>query len=197
VPLIDGRRLQLAAPGELAEMLGLPPPPLPREAGDILGAMPRQGFVKWDCRPGNAIVTDKGHVVWIDWEHACRGEPFEDLAWLLCDEWVPEWPEAEQRLMDKYLKPLLEKAEDDPKMLYMAVFATLHMLVRLKTILRLKGDGPWWKRETCLEHDLLGVTQETALRLARRAARWAGHSPATQPMIPWLGKLENKLAGLD
>ncbi len=197
VPLVDGRKIQLGGAAAVAELLGMDPPPLPEAIAASLDAAPRRHFIKWDARPGNAIVTEDGRTCWIDWEHACRGEPLEDVVWLLCDEWLPDWPQVEQRLIRRHLGSLFGNDPDGRHHTYFTVFAVLHMTVRLQMILRRKGDGPWWRKDACLEHDLLGVTRDTAVRLARRAARWAGASPATGPLAPWLGTVAARLDELE
>ena len=191
VPWVVNRRLRLGAPGRLGETLGVPAPPLPRQLAELYDAAPRRHFVKWDARPGNAMVRADGTIAWIDWEHCCRSERLADLVWLLCDEWVPDDPAAEQRLLEEHRHAFVGGGARQTD--YLALFGTLHMIVRLDVILKLKGNGPWWNADVCLEHDLLGVTADETAALARRAARWAARAAVTEPLAPWLRELAPRL----
>ena len=82
--------------------LGIPAPDLDRNALLGLLGVPEPRFVKWDARPGNAYVVD-GTVFWFDWEHAGKRNALDDMAWLLGDEFVPEYPEMELRLIDAFV----------------------------------------------------------------------------------------------
>ena len=84
----------LSTPGRVAGQLGVPDP----DIGAVIRPAqltPRQfSFVKWDARPGNALLLDNGAddggAAWIDWEHCGARDALDDLAWLLCDEYMPD-----------------------------------------------------------------------------------------------------------
>lgn len=128
-------------------------------------------FVKWDSRPGNALVDTSGQVGWFDWEHCGVASAEDDLVWLLADEWSPNVPEAEFEL----LKLLAETREVEFNALVERFHtkAVLHSMIRLGLIFRRKGDGPWWSAKSSLENDRVGVSLAHVRRVVARADRWA------------------------
>lgn len=122
----------------------------------------------------------------MDWEHACFGHAVTDLDWLLGDEWLPDWPEREERLITSRLDQMAPSLAAHGGADYFWLYGTLHGLMRLAMILALRGGGPWWDAEVCLEHDLRGVTAECAGRICRRAARWAARSNLCADFVPWI-----------
>lgn len=193
VAILGGHKRLLKGPEKMAAKLGLAPPFL--AAGGlmrVLGA-PSHHFIKWDTRPANAVLGDNGAVVWIDWEECGRGNRLRDLAWLLCDEWLPEWPDTEARIIAKYLGAFADGAAPEEATEYLAVLGTLQAISRLDALLGLKGDGPWWDEDACLAHELFGVTRANARRLSARAMRWAARSPLTSPLAPWLAGAAERL----
>ena len=178
-----GARLGMAAPelptAELTRMLAVGPP----------------RFVKWDARPGNAIVRRDLSVAWFDWEHCgCRNR-LDDLGWLLGDEYVPDWPEVEERLLARHLPSFAEDGDPVAAEAYLRCFGTLHMCVRLALILSKKGERDWWDAEDCLARDRVGVTAAAARTTAWRAARWSAQAPLLEALPPWFERLAGRLAG--
>jgi hypothetical protein len=169
-------------------------PPLPAEALVDLLRVREPWLIKWDARPGNALVGEGGRLVWIDLEHCgCRNR-LDDLAWLLCDEYAPDLPEVEARLLERHLRAFAEGWGPGEAARYLAAYGTFHGLVRLSVILDRKGRGPWWDRRRCLAADMPDVSRAGALTLARRAGRWAGRCPLTAPLVPWLVAVERRIA---
>ncbi len=153
-------------------------------------------LVKWDSRPGNAMVRD-GAVVWVDWEHCGRRDPLDDIAWLLADEFTPDFPEIEDRLLDRFQSLGAARRGHDAARAYLGLFGSLHMCVRFGLILSRKGDGGWWDADYCLRRDKIGVTREAALRVCARGRRWAGWNPLVQPLADWWARLADHLASLE
>jgi hypothetical protein len=184
-------------PRRIGLYLRTPTPPL---AVDELVEDLRVGsarFVKWDARPGNALLLDGDRVAWFDWEHcACRNR-LDDVAWLLGDEYAVDLPDVEQRLLARHLAAIDPERAPEKAGAYLAAFGTFHMSVRLSLILRRKGDGPWWNWETCLAGDKVGVDRDAAVRLCRRAARWSVGHPRTAPLAPWFLKVGDRLTRQD
>ena len=197
VAILGDQKRLLKVPGKVAARLGLPPPFL--ATGDLMRVLraPSHHFIKWDTRLANAVLGDDRSVVWIDWEECGRGNRLRDLAWLLCDEWLPEWPDTEERIIKKYLGAFADGAAlgegTEEATDYLAVFGTLQATSRLDALLGLKGDGPWWDEGACLAHELFGVTRANALRLCARAIRWAARSPLTLPLAPWMAGARERL----
>ena len=51
----------------------MPPPELDEPSLIALLRVKTPAFIKWDARPGNAIVNKNGTITWFDWEHCgCR-----------------------------------------------------------------------------------------------------------------------------
>ena len=70
----------LERPLFIGEYLGSPPPRPQVTALQALLKIRRQRFIKWDARPGNAMVTKDDQVYWFDWEHCGSRNRLDDLA---------------------------------------------------------------------------------------------------------------------
>ena len=193
VPYSHGHRILLDAPAVVGKALGLAPPF--QAEWELIFALqkPWHRFIKWDARLGNAIIGDDGAVGWIDWEECGQGDPLRNLVKVLCDDWMPDWPAAEERLIEAHLPPLLHGRDPEQGRTFLAVYGTLLSIVRLGWVVRLKGDGPWWNPALCLEHELVAVTPEAAGWHCRRGARWARRSTLTEGLAPWLDALAGKV----
>lgn len=161
-----------------------------------LFAVKQLRFIKWDARPGNAMVTVNDRVAWFDWEHSGTRCRLDDVAWLLCDEFTPDNPEMEARLLDRYLDEFADRLSLDEAHRYLKAYGVFHSVVRLGLILSLKKDEKWWDFDYCVERDKVGVTLECATRVTRRAARWADFDVITRPLVPWFENVANKLETL-
>ena len=154
-------------------------------------------FVKWDARPGNAIIRADGRMAWIDWEDCGARNRLDDMAWLLGDEFVPDLPiEVEERLLAAHVPHFADDMPLADAVEYLSAYGTLHMCVRLGMILNERGGGPWWDQELCLATDQVGVTLEHARRLCRRAARWSARSAIVRALSPWFDEVEKRLGQL-
>lgn len=175
----------LSMPQQIGEHLGVAAPELPtRELTNMLN-VGEPVFIKWDARPGNAIVRKDESVAWIDWEHCGRRHPLDDLAWLFGDEYTPYWPDVENELIGPFLKKFAPTDTEDTAGAYLATFGTFHMCVRLGLILEHKGEGTWWDEDYCLIRDKIGVTAPAAKRLCTRGARWAARGSLIEAFVPW------------
>lgn len=172
-------------PSHLAKRFDLAAPVFDRDSVRRHLQVPEPHFVKWDARPGNAIVTSRGKVVWMDWEHCGRRQAHDDLVWLLADEWCPDFNGIENELRNLFPN---QSAEG------FAIMATLHSCVRLDLIVSRKGDGPWWDHIDCRDADKIGVTQMHAQRVISKAARWAAHQDATATLAPFFKQISRALA---
>lgn len=161
----DGWETDLATvPLRLAERLELPLPDYDLAEVESMLAVTSFQPVKWDARPGNALCTPDGRVVWIDWEHCGLRRATDDLAWLLADEWCPQHPDLEPLLVSQF-------AASSPE--HFSTMAILHAFIRVDLILSRLGNGLWWDRGTCLAQDKIGVT-ESELRLQlMKIQRWS------------------------
>lgn len=153
-------------------------------------------FIKWDARPGNAMVNDDHQAAWFDWEHCGNRCRLDDVAWLLCDEFTPDIPDTEVRLIEDYLEHFADALPRDEAHRYLKAYGVFHSVVRLGLILSLKKDEDWWDFDYCVERDKVGVTLECAQRVTRRAARWADLDSTTRPLVSWFENVADKLETL-
>lgn len=150
-------------------------------------------FIKWDARPGNALCHPQGYVTWFDWEHCGVRNRLDDMAWLLCDEFVPNKPEIELRIINEFIDQFADQYSKDQAEQYLYTFGVFHSCVRLGLILSYKKDGSWWNLQKCIDGDKAGVTQQLAIRLCNRARRWAEKSEYTECLSPWFDELTENL----
>lgn len=180
----------LQVPHRLAEQHGLTLELLDQAALiPRLNSQPRR-FIKWDARPGNAILRPDHSLCWFDWEHCGLRARADDIVWLLADEWAPDIPAAEQYAIRR-LAACGEASSADLTW-YFATMAVLHSCVRLSLIFARKGNGPWWNPEACLRFDLVGVTPAHVTLLCDRALRWVDQAPELKHLAPLLESLKAK-----
>lgn len=183
----------IAAPERVGRMTGCPAPGIAASALNALLASKHRGFIKWDARPGNAIVRADGGIGWIDWEHCGRRNPLDDLGWLLGDEYCPGPANSIWQTLDPQLDAFAQGTTPQEMRDYLNAFTTLHMCKRLELILVKKGEGPWWNAEHCLAEDKVGVTPTMTIGLCRRAADWAGRLEATSTLSSWFDRLAERI----
>lgn len=186
----------LNRPAIIGQHLGIPAPQ--PQLGEILTLFsvntPR--FIKWDARPGNAMVRGDHQVAWFDWEHAGTRHRLDDMVWLLGDEFVPNLPDIETQLVDEYITEFADQFDDLMARQYFYAFGVFHSTVRLGLILSNKENKSWWDFQYCLDGDKVGVTLELAQRLCIRASRWAQYSEMTNNLAPWYLNIAEKLEEL-
>ncbi|NQW53559.1 MAG: phosphotransferase [Rhodospirillales bacterium] len=178
----------------IGEQLQLSAPALPTDRLVAQLRPQRPAFIKWDARPANAAIRADGAVAWFDWEHCGCRHPLDDVVWLLCDEYTPDLPKVEERLIGRILPWFLNGSAQDVAYDYLMTFGALHGAMRLSLILTEKADGPWWDPARCLDLDSVGVTSEMALRLCRRSARWAARGSLTPELGNWFEEVAERLA---
>jgi len=188
----------LERPYPIADFFEIPAPKLNMKALYHTLRVKHPRFVKWDSRPGNAVVNSNGTVAWYDWEHAGSRNRLDDMVWLLADEFVPDYPEMEARLLDKYLADFADHKSLEEAKTYLRIYGTFHMLIRFGLMLTYKNkdDKEWWDIDYCIKKDKIGITLECAQRTCLRAARWAQYSPLTEDLSPWLKEIALKLETL-
>lgn len=179
----------LGLPAVLAERCDLAIPEFDSPAIRKALASPPRSFVKWDARPGNALIqSTDDRPVWIDWEHAGCRVTADDLAWLVCDEWFPDDPELETAAITGFRDAYRDRFDYDFEH-YLALFGCLHLTVRISLILGSQRDTGWGDRTRLLALDRIGATPELLLRLARRGARWAARSPETEGLKSFFSEI--------
>ena len=180
-------------PGVIGEYLDVPAPSLDEKA--LCSALkPRSlEFVKWDARPGNAVVDDAGVVRWFDWEHAGLRCGLDDIAWLLGDEYVIDDVEGEAELLNEFVPRFAPGRDPEEAGRYLAAYGTFHMTIRLGLILKYKSDK-WWGFDHCIDNDKVGIMLHCARNLCQRAARWSARHPDTVPLSAWFQQVQDRLA---
>ncbi|MBT3930726.1 MAG: phosphotransferase [Rhodospirillaceae bacterium] len=176
-------------PNRIGEALDVAAPTLD---GDGLVARLRVGapsFLKWDARPGNAVVCEDGSIGWFDWEHCGARNALDDFAWLLADEYVPQV----SGLAD--IAVANAPADMDPAAAreYFLTYATFHTAVRLALVVHHKDDGEWWDEDMCLAEDKVRVTAAGAALLCGRGAEFAAGTDRTAPLARWFGAIAERL----
>lgn len=171
---ITGRRLDAIT--ALAQALGVEPPTLDRALVTDAMAVAPVGFVRGDCRAGNAVLDSGGRVRWFDFEDAGRGPGTEDFVRLINDETWPLPPEA----MLEIIRARLDPRDTDNPEAYLADLrarAVLHAGGRLGRILRRARLHGWQVRAEILRRDRLGTHPAMAAAFADRVARLAADCP--------------------
>jgi hypothetical protein len=192
----------LSMPGRVARQLGLPDDGLDAAITPEQITPKRLSFIKWDARPGNAIVVNNGAdaraVAWADWEHCGARDALDDLAWLLCDEYMPDDAGLEAALLKRFLPLFALQSNRSPQdaLAYLSRFGSLHSCVRLFLVLQLKGDGAWWNAAACERTDRVGVTAEAARRLCARGARWSRRYPGGERLAQLFSAADKRLCDL-
>jgi hypothetical protein len=192
----------LTTPARVAAQLGLPDP----DIGAVMTPeqiTPRHlSFVKWDARPGNAVLVNDGAdntgAAWIDWEHCGARDALDDLAWLLCDEYMPDDAGLEAALLKRFVPLFALNARRSPEdaLAYLSRFGMLHTCMRLYLVLKLKGDGAWWNAAAVERADRVGVTAQAARRLCARGERWSARWPGGERMSQFFSEADERLRAM-
>ena len=183
----------LKRPMVIGEFLQVPAPRYDTKTLNKLLQVGNPRFVKWDSRPGNALVNEEGRVFWYDWEHAGARNRLDDLAWLLCDEFVPDCPDVEERLLERFVQKFADSTEVAGANDYLMAYGAFHTLIRLGLVLKNKRDGEWWDKDYCIDRDKVGITQDCAQRLCARGSRWASKTKATAVLAPWFKSVSERI----
>jgi len=163
-----------------SEMYGIAPPKLDFEALENALLVPADTFVKWDARPGNAVVGAGERVFWFDWEHCGRRQGMEDFAWLAGDEFWPHPPETVLPALEHILPP---DSGDD--LAYLFLFISFHFVQRLTVIYRRYRSTGWVDAAQAMRYDKIGADPQLAQRLCLHGAGWAAHHDLTRPLTGW------------
>ncbi|KKN41355.1 hypothetical protein LCGC14_0724030 [marine sediment metagenome] len=142
---------------------------------------PAVEFVKWDCRSGNAAISDDGRLRWFDFEYCGVRHGAEDVAWLIGDE---AWPVPPQ-IMEEIVISAFDRTSHyalDPYLDYLSVYLTLHCVQRLKLILKEANKRGWLSKTRIRKYDDAGVHPEFAAHICKVGAYFAQRDPLTAPI---------------
>lgn len=178
---------------EISEALTIDTPPLNRTAIAQIYDVSQTDFIKWDARPGNALV-DGSNVRWFDWEDCGRRNRIDDLVCFMADEWTNLETDTEDALIKDFL-PLFRRAQGaEWSQNYFYVAGCLQILYRLSLATNyFHRDGKWWDREYCLHGDKVGVTSQEVGRLTHRLARWSQRVEIMSPLGSWAQQVRSEL----
>jgi hypothetical protein len=179
---IDGR---ISKVDRISNTLNIDMPLLNRTLIKQIYDVSQTDFIKWDARPGNALVHD-GHVKWFDWEDCGRRNRIDDLVCFLADEWMALSPETENELIDTFLPAFSRSQDPTASARYFYVAGCLQILFRLGLAINYYDrDGEWWDRAYCLQGDKVGVTPQELSRLTHRLGRWSQKVDVLMPLVAW------------
>lgn len=176
-------------PNRIGEALAAPAPKLDADGLVQLLQMGDPCFLKWDARPGNAVVRADGSVGWFDWEHCGARNALDDFAWLLADEYVPHV----RGLADIAVVNAPAGMDRGAAREYFLTYATFHTAVRLALVVHYKDGGDWWDEAMCLAEDKVRVTAGGAHALCTRGAEFAIGTDRTAPLVRWFGQVAQRL----
>ncbi len=165
--------------------LNIPCPSVPVVEMFNLLILLKPRFIKWDARPGNAILCDNGTVKWFDWEHCCARNRLDDIAWLLCDDSVPDYPDAEDHLIETHLNAFADGRNREEAFAYLNVFGVHHCCVRIARILDEKAGKTWHDVDINIKYAQSGLALKETQRLCQRASRWARKNKMTAMLEDW------------
>ena len=140
---------------------------------------PAVEFVKWDCRSGNAAISDNGRLRWFDFEYCGVRHGAEDVAWLIGDE---AWP-VQPQTMEEIVVSAFDRTNHyalDPYLDYLSVYLTLHCVQRLKLILKEVNKRGWLSKTRIRKYDDAGVHPEFAAHICKVGAYFAQRVPLTR-----------------
>lgn len=170
----------MAAPLHLSKMLHIDPPEL--STARVLASLMAKptAFVKWDARPGNAMVLPDGSISWFDWEHYGRRGGYEDIPFLFGDEF---WTLDADASLDAFRATAPDAMlEFEPVLIRMSA---LQAVQRLSLISERHNEKGWLEATIALGQDRVGTAPELVRRLARHGADWANRDALMEPLADW------------
>ncbi|MGV6811238.1 MAG: hypothetical protein ACWA47_03255 [Brevirhabdus sp.] len=178
----------ISAPLRLSRLLSVEPPELDH-ARVLSTLLPKPAaFVKWDARPGNAIVLGDGSVSWFDWEHYGRRGGYEDFPFLFGDEF---WPLDAEASIEAFIETAPKDMHDQVPVLVR--LTALQAAQRLSLINQRHNEKGWLEATVALGQDRVGTAPELVRNLARHGADWASRDPLVEPLANWFLEASNAL----
>lgn len=185
----------LDRPAVLGRHLGIPAPVPHKAPVQQLLRVRKPRFIKWDARPGNAVVGSDNQIYWFDWEHAGNRNRLDDMIWLLGDEFVPLTDEQEDDILRSFLPRFADTMSLDEAQDYFHTLGCLHSVIRLTLIIK-NMKGKWWDKDFCIEQDKIGITLDCAQRICRRGSRFAERSTGLHGLAGWFDDIRQHVEAL-
>ena len=145
-------------------------------------AQPGVQFIKWDCRSGNAAISDDGQLRWFDFEYCGLRHGAEDFAWLVGDEAWPLSPE----LMEEIIKDRFDPAcghEWQDYLDYLSIYLTFHCVQRFKLIVKESRKRGWLSKQRVRRFDDAGLHPDFAAQVCEVARYFAAKTRLTAPLV--------------
>ena len=180
----------------LGGFMGLPAPFIPVEQLFDLLVPLKPRFLKWDARPGNAMLLPNDNIAWFDWEHCAARNRLDDMAWFLCDDKIPDYPAVEEELIQQHLMAFADGRSFEHAHDYLRLYGVLHMCTRLGRLLDMKAQHSWDQLDQFLARPQPGTSLAQAKRLCTRAGRWAGKMQAIAHLAHWFAEITPRLEKL-
>lgn len=184
-------------PQELSELVKITPPVLDQSAITAALNASETGVIKWDSRPGNAMVDEKGQIIWFDWEHAGIRCPVDDLVSIFGAEYLAIDQALEQRLLDSYLPRFVARMSLEAAQQYFYLSAIFYIVKRLYLVVdSYKAKPTWHDAEKFLQNDSIGPCLSFVDSLCERGERWSAQVPLVQTMGPWFTVMKKTIKSL-
>lgn len=172
----------VAAIDKLTRLLNIDPIKCDQNALCEFIGTPKDQFVKWDCRAGNAAIDKAGNVRWFDFEYAGMRHGAEDFAWLIADE---NWPVKAETMMtiiaDSYPKDADRSWQDFKS--YLEVYSSLHAIIRLILIVNRAKRKGWISEAKALRRDGIGTNPKLGIRLCKTGMTLAQRNNVSLPLV--------------
>lgn len=192
LPVMGGTeswREQFAArPMFLSRTLGISPPKVDLDAMTEALDRPPAHFARWDARAGNATLAEDGRVFWFDWEVFGRRAGFEDLGWLVADDfWLIEPKVSAAMIHD------IERMQGTEARAEFARFVVLICAMRLQLIAGKLAQSGWGDQDRILREDRVGADPDIITRVATQGRFWAARCADIRPFEAWFGAVEEAM----
>lgn len=184
---------RIGAVDKISKLLHISPPILQRKAIKNIFDVRQTDFVKWDARPGNALV-ENGQYRWFDWEDCGKRCALDDLVCFISDEWTNIDAKSEVVILNEFIPKFGKRMPADKALQYFFVAGCLQLSFRLKLAVEYRTrDNKWWDREHCLKGDKVGVTASEVTRLCDRMINWAENLEILKPYADWAETVKKSL----
>ena len=167
-----------------------------RQAACEFIAYPGAQFVKWDCRSGNAAISDDDKLRWFDFEYSGLRHGAEDLAWLIGDEAWPLAPEVMEAIVKQSFDPSCGHGFD-AYMEYLSAYLTFHCIQRFKLITKESQKRGWLSKERVRKYDDAGVHPDFAAQICNVGRHFAAKTRLTAPLVRNFEVAQEFFEGMD
>jgi hypothetical protein len=150
-------------------------------------------FVKWDCRTGNAALSNSNCLSWFDFEFCGLRHGAEDFSWLIADETLPVAPDVMYEIIKD---SRIEKSglSRDVWLDYLSIYTVFHASKRLLLVLDGAEKRGWKEKRKVIARDDVGLHPDFVKQLCSVARFFADRTPLTSPLIPVFDAVEKSVS---